>query len=283
MVINPEEKKVQEISLEENRQDNQKNNKEKNDDSKKTFENLTEEKYSFKLSNFDGPLDLLVSLIKEKNIDIFEVDLAELASQYLKIIQDLQDNEFDIASEYLVMAATLLQLKARMLLQDPEVEEEIKQEKKRLLEQIAEYEKFKEISKTLRDKETERKDLFGKPQDDLTEFIRETDESVLDGHSNSSRLVVTLRKMFERTYAELIRSVTITTVAVSPEKQKKRIIELFRTKNEVPFEEIFNVPTTGHFVITLLAVLDLARQQIVVMDQKENEGIITFTKGVEYE
>ena len=181
------------------------------------------------------------------------------------------------------MGATLLQLKARMLLQDPEVEEEVKQEKKRLLEQIAEYEKFKEISKTLRDKENERKDLFGKPQDDLTDFIRETDDSVLDGHTNSSRLVVTLRKMFERTYAELIRNVTITTVAVSPEEQKKRIIELFRNRNEVSFKEIFDVPTKGHFVITLLAVLDLARQQIVIMEQLENEGIIKFTKGAEYE
>jgi len=117
----------------------------------------------------------------------------------------------------------------------------------------------------------------------LTDFIRETDDSVLDGHTNSSRLVVTLRKMFERTYAELIRNVTITTVAVSPEEQKKRIIELFRNRNEVSFKEIFDVPTKGHFVITLLAVLDLARQQIVVMEQLENEGIIKFTKGAEYE
>lgn len=284
MIIDPKEKKVEEISLENQEESKETKSKEKQDKkNKKTFENVTEEKYSFKLSNFDGPLDLLVSLIKDKNIDIFEVDLAELASQYLEIIKNLQDNEFDIASEYLVMAATLLQLKARMLLQDPEVEEEVKQEKKRLLEQIAEYEKFKEISKTLRDKENERKDLFGKPQDDLTDFIRETDDSVLDGHTNSSRLVVTLRKMFERTYAELIRNVTITTVAVSPEEQKKRIIELFKNRNEVPFEEIFDVPTKGHFVITLLAVLDLARQQIVIMEQLENEGIIKFTKGAEYE
>ena len=275
MIIDPKEKKVEEITLENQEESKEAKSKEKQDKkNKKTFENVTEEKYSFKLSNFDGPLDLLVSLIKDKNIDIFEVDLAELASQYLEIIKNLQDNEFDIASEYLVMAATLLQLKARMLLQDPEVEEEVKQEKKRLLEQIAEYEKFKEISKTLRDKENERKDLFGKPQDDLTDFIRETDDS---------GLVVTLRKMFERTYAELIRNVTITTVAVSPEEQKKRIIELFRNRNEVSFKEIFDVPTKGHFVITLLAVLDLARQQIVIMVQLENEGIIKFTKGVEYE
>ena len=221
-------------------------------------------------------------MVKEKNINITDIDIAELANQYLEIVKHLQDNDFDIASEYLVMAATLLQLKARMVLQDPEVEEEIKQEKKRLLEQIAEYEKFKEISITLREHETERKNYYEKRPEDVTEFVRETDDSILDGHANSSRLVVTLRKMFERTYAEMIRNIKITTIAVSPEEQKKRIIELFRHKNELNFKEVFHVPTMGHFVITLLAVLDLARQQIVVM-QQHGDTDITFTKGVEYE
>ena len=272
MIIDETKKvKVNEISLEEPKKEELTKKNDKKTKDKKENE-AYEPKYKFTLSNFDGPLDLLVSLVKEKNINILDIDIAELANQYLEIIKHLQDNDFDIASEYLVMAATLLQLKARMVLQDPEVEEEIKQEKKRLLEQIAEYEKFKEISITLREHETE----------DVTEFVRETDDSILDGHANSSRLVVTLRKMFERTYAEMIRNIKITTIAISPEEQKKRIIELFRHKNELNFKEVFHVPTMGHFVITLLAVLDLARQQIVVM-QQHGDTDITFTKGVEYE
>ncbi|AWX69377.1 segregation/condensation protein A [[Mycoplasma] anseris] len=252
-----------------------------NEEDKTTF--LNGEKHIFKLKNFDGPLDLLVSLIKEKNIDIFEVDLAELATQYLDIIKSLEAYEFDIASEYLVMAATLLQLKARMVLQDPEAEEEIKEEKKRLLEQIAEYEKFKEISIILKQQEEKRKNYFEKQPEDTSGFEKEFDNTILDGHANSSRLVVTLRKMFERTYAELIRNITISTIAVSPEEQKKRILKLFKNQNEVAFKEIFNVPTMGHFVITLLAILDLSRQQIIVMEQLEDEGLIKFYKGVEYE
>ena len=282
MIIDETKKvKVNEISLEEPKKEElTKKNAKKTKDKKEN--EAYESKYKFTLSNFDGPLDLLVSLVKEKNINILDIDIAELANQYLEIIKHLQDNDFDIASEYLVMAATLLQLKARMVLQDPEVEEEIKQEKKRLLEQIAEYEKFKEISITLREHETERKNYYEKRPEDVTEFVRETDDSILDGHANSSRLVVTLRKMFERTYAEMIRNIKITTIAVSPEEQKKRIIELFRHKNELNFKEVFHVPTMGHFVITLLAVLDLARQQIVVM-QQHGDTDITFTKGVEYE
>ncbi|AXE60812.1 segregation/condensation protein A [[Mycoplasma] phocae] len=267
-ILKPE---IREISLNEN----------ENNESEK--QELIKDKRVFKLGNFDGPLDLLVTLIKEKNISIFDVDLLELANQYLEIIKNLQDYEVDIASEYLVMAATLLQLKARMVLQDPAAEEEIKEEKKRLLEQIAEYEKFKEISLLLREQEEKRKDLYSKEPEDTEEFEKDYDTSILDGHSNSSKLVITLRKMFERTYAEIIRNITIETIAVSPEEQKKRIIALFKNKNILTFEEIFNVPSVGHFVITLLAVLDLARQQIVVLEQENNEGIIIFKKGIEYE
>jgi scpA/B protein len=242
----------------------------------------TSDRISFKLDNFDGPLDLLLALVKEKNIDIFDVDLIELTNQYLEIIKNLKPNDFDMASEYLVMAATLIHLKARMILQDPEVEEEVRKEKKRLLEQIAEHQKFKEIGITLREKEYDRQNLYEKEPEDLSEFIRETDDSVLDGHANSSRLIAVLRKMFERTYAEIIRNVTITTVAVSPEEMKKRIIKLFSERDEVSFEEIFSVPSTGHFVITLLAVLDLARQQIIKMEQDEIDGLIKFSRGSEY-
>ena len=242
----------------------------------------TSDRISFKLDNFDGPLDLLLALVKEKNIDIFDVDLIELTNQYLEIIKNLKPNDFDMASEYLVMAATLIHLKARMILQDPEVEEEVRKEKKRLLEQIAEHQKFKEIGITLREKEYDRQNLYEKEPEDLSDFIRETDDSVLDGHANSSRLIAVLRKMFERTYAEIIRNVTITTVAVSPEEMKKRIIKLFSERDEVSFEEIFSVPSAGHFVITLLAVLDLARQQIIKMKQDEIDGLIKFSRGIEY-
>ena len=242
----------------------------------------TSDRISFKLDNFDGPLDLLLALVKEKNIDIFDVDLIELTNQYLEIIKNLKPNDFDMASEYLVMAATLIHLKARMILQDPEVEEEVRKEKKRLLEQIAEHQKFKEIGITLREKEYDRQNLYEKEPEDLSDFIRETDDSVLDGHANSSRLIAVLRKMFERTYAEIIRSVTITTVAVSPEEMKKRIIKLFSERDEVSFEEIFSVPSAGHFVITLLAVLDLARQQIIKMEQDKIDGLIKFSRGIEY-
>ncbi|MCU4117094.1 segregation/condensation protein A [Mycoplasma zalophi] len=238
---------------------------------------------TFNLKNFNGPLDLLVTLIKEKNVDIFDIDLSELASQYLKIIENLNKIDFDIASEYLVMAANLIHLKARIILQNPQEEEEVKKEKVRLLSQIAEYQKFKEISVTLRSQEQLRKQLFQKAPSDLTSFVKKIDESVLDGHSSSTRLTIILRKMFERTYAEALKNISLQTKNISPEEMKKVILNLFKDKDILSFEEVFSVPSMGHFVISLLALLDLSRQQKVVIEANNESEIITISKGIKYE
>lgn len=87
-------------------------------------------KFDIKIENFDGPLDLLLSLVQDKHKDIMDIDVAQLASAYLSIIQDLQDHEIDLASEYLVMAATLLALKTKMILYTPEEKPEIEEDKK---------------------------------------------------------------------------------------------------------------------------------------------------------
>ncbi|QJG66986.1 segregation/condensation protein A [Mycoplasma phocoenae] len=243
---------------------------------------LYSENLVFNIGDFNGPLDLLVSLIKNKDTNIFDIDLNELATQYLQIIQNLSDSDFDTASEYLVMAANLIHLKARMILKDPEEEEQVKEEKKRLLQQIAEYQSFKKISQTLREQEIARKQLFQKQPSDLTDFVRPIDDSVLDGHSSPTRLTIILRRMFERTYAESLKQISLKTQNVSPEEQKQRIINLLKTKDELTFEDIFTVPSTGHFVISLIALLDLSRQQQVVIEQNDDIEIINVRKGKEY-
>ena len=93
------------------------------------IKNVDSSDINFSLNNFNGPLDLLLELIKKKNVDIFEVDLVEVATQYLKIIEDLQEKDIDIASEYLVMASELLYIKARLILALPEEEEEVQEDK----------------------------------------------------------------------------------------------------------------------------------------------------------
>ncbi|VEU78135.1 segregation/condensation protein A [Mycoplasmopsis columbinasalis] len=244
----------------------------------------TEDKrYDIKLENYDGPLDLLLALVQDKNIDILQIDIAELANEYLRIIQILQENEIDVAGDYLVMAATLLALKTKMLLATPEEEVEVEQDKRELLRRLFEYQQFKEISKTLREQEGLRREIYIKKQSDLEEFIVDDDKSTLDGHSNPLKLITILRKMFERSYANQLRNTKLQHFNVTPKDQIPYILNLFDENEEVTFEMIFSVPSLSHFVITLMAVLDLARRQIVVLHQDEQFGLITFERGPEYE
>ncbi|CAC13288.1 conserved hypothetical protein [Mycoplasmopsis pulmonis] len=237
----------------------------------------------FNIKNFSGPLDLLLSLVKDKNIDIFEINLVELATQYLEIIKKLQDDKIDLASDYLVMAATLLQIKASMALQGEKVDEEVELDKERLLMKLAEYKQFKEISQILRYQEEKRKEIFLKKSSPAEEFIRPIDEKILDGRSSMVQLVLTLRQMFERTFAEKLRRTKIDNFNLTPSDQVLYIKKLFNENEIVTFEMIFSLPSLSHFVITLIALLDLSRRQELLIYQDQQFGTIRIEKGPNYE
>jgi segregation and condensation protein A len=240
-------------------------------------------KHNFALNNFDGPLDLLLYLIRDKKINIFDIDLLQLAQQYLDYIGKIEDQNLEIASEYLVMAATLIQIKSRALLEQPEDKEILQVDKNKLLQQLAEYHQFKKIKEKLREQELIRKRVFTKDPDDLSEFIRPEDPTQLDGNSDPVKLIMILRKMFERTYAQKQSTGIIDSFNISPEERADEIKLMFRHKNELEFEEIFSVPSIKHFLVTLIALLDLAREQKVVLKQEEQFGVIRILKGDEYE
>ncbi|WP_029512745.1 segregation/condensation protein A [Mycoplasmopsis iners] len=249
------------------------------------YENV-DKKYDIKLENFDGPLDLLLALVQKKNIDIMEVDVLELAVEYLRIINDLKEIEIDIAGEYLVMASTLLLLKTRMTLHTPEEKPKIEEDKRELLKRLYEYQQFKEISKTLREQEGLRREIYIKKPSNVDDYIvddPENDKSALEGHSNPIKLITILRKFFERSKANQLRKTKLNHFDLTPKDQIPFILKLFRENEKVTFEMIFSQPSIEHFVITLLAVLELARDQIIRIYQDEQFGEITFERGPEYE
>lgn len=239
---------------------------------------------NFSLGNFNGPLDLLLELIKKKNVDIFEVDLVELATQYLKIIEDLQAKDIDIASEYLVMASELLYIKARLILANPEEVKEVEEDKMRILRLIAEYQEFKKISKDLKIQEAKRREVYIKEPSNTEKFLLEIDDAALDGYGTTSKLIKTLRKMFERNFAEKLRKIKLETFNLSPSERREQIREIIDKLNSniIPFEKLFSVPSLNHFVITLIAVLDMTRREELVLEQNKQFDEIIIKKGVNY-
>lgn len=231
------------------------------------------------IQNYDGPLDLLLELVREKKMDIFAIDLAELASAYLKLINKLKDSDLDLASEYLVMAATLIQLKARMMLENPEDKVEVEQEKAVILKQLIEYQQFKNIAQKLRTQEKERKSIFIKNAEDQLLYAAPPDPSRLDGHADAIKLIIALRKMFERNYARKLRETTLETFQLTPAERRLEIIALLKKYPQPTFEMVFTVPSMEHFVLTILTLLDMARKQEVILKQDKQYDNIIITKG----
>jgi len=232
------------------------------------------------LDNFDGPLDLLLSLVKDKKMDIFSIDVSDLASAYLKVIEELKDTDLDLASEYLVMATSLLQLKSKMLLETPGQEEEIEEERKNILSKLAEYQQFKRISEELREKEKERLGVFAKDVHDYAPYKPKIDPTQLDGNSDAVKLIQVMRKMFERIHAQKLRSTTIEKFNLSPAERRLELLELFKNDKEPSFEKIFDVPSINHFTVTMLTILDMARKQELLLEQDEQFGEIKIKIGV---
>lgn len=127
---------------------------------------LETKKYAIKIENFEGPLDLLCHLIEKNKMNIYDINLSEITEQYIEYLRQMESMDLEIASEFLVMASTLLFLKSKKLLPKQEEEEEELTEEE-LIRRIIEYKKFKEISKTLKEQYLENSNRYYKSQEEI--------------------------------------------------------------------------------------------------------------------
>ncbi len=237
-------------------------------------------KYEIKINEFEGPLDLLLHLIKQSNIDIYEISIDEITKQYLDYINHMSELNLDIASEYLVMAAELIEIKSSSLLPKKETEDDEFEEdpKEKLINRLLEYEKYKEISSTFKEFEEKRKEVYTKEPDSLLEF-RE-DEKVDYGVSVDD-LVNALTKFLENKELEKPLNTKITNKEYSISKRSKEIKNILKIKKKVNFTDLFDIITKEYVVITFLSILSMSRNQEIEIEQESNfNNIIVKEKGV---
>ena len=240
---------------------------------------IDDNEHNLNLSNFNGPIDLLLSLVRDKQMNIMDINLIELANEYIKVIDKIKRQNIDLASEYLLMASTLLQIKANTILAPPEINKTVEASKKNLLKKLVERQQFKNVSTILRTKEKERTNIFIKNQSPVGNYQYKIDESHLDGTLDAVKIITSLRRMFERTNANKMRQATITKFKFSPAERRAQIIDLLKKKATLTFEEIFSVPTMNHFVVTVVTILDMARKQELVIKQKNQFSDIWIKRG----
>ncbi|MDQ0269298.1 segregation/condensation protein A [Cytobacillus purgationiresistens] len=247
--------------------------------------------YNVKIDAFEGPLDLLLHLINRLEIDIYDIPVAEITEQYLIFIHTMKELELDIASEYLVMAATLLAIKSKMLL--PKHEEEAFDEdmtlemeedpRDELVERLVEYRKFKEAAEDLKELEHERSLMYTKPPSDLTEITKETKSEKANLEVSLYDMLGALQKLMRRKKLQKPLSTRITRQEIPIEMRINEIMkELKGFKGKKSFNDLFSVSNREHVVVTFLAILELIKRRDIHVTQEMNfsEIFVEATEGI---
>ena len=225
------------------------------------------------LEIFEGPLDLLLHLIKKNEVSITDIPIATITEQYLSTLELIQSLNLDVAGEFLVMAATLIHIKSRMLLppgEEEDEEEEGGDPREELIRRLLEYQRFKEAAEELEKREILRRDVFVRPSEvpDEMESVEFEGLSLFD-------LISALRHVLDRFPEERVHEVTLERISVR-EKMSSLLDDLQR-RGKVIFQSLFEAAVSRlEVVVTFLAMLELVKIRAIRIAQEEREGPIVI-------
>ena len=235
--------------------------------------------YKVTIDKFEGPLDLLLHLIKEADIDIFEIKISEITNQYLLYISQMEKLNLNIDSEYLTLAADLIEMKSRELLPKEEKEEEEEDPREELINRLIEYQKYKEISETFKELETQRQELFTKDPSLLNEY--KEDGLKLSEDVSLDDLIKAFATFKEKQAFQKPLNTVVTRKEYSVHDRSQDILKQLKTKKQMNFEDLFEVYTKDYIVVTFLSILDLARKGELILNQDRNldKIVISIRRG----
>jgi len=228
------------------------------------------QQYTVHLEIFEGPLDLLLYLIKKNDMDIYDIPISQITGEYLEYLDLMKELNLDVASEFLVMAATLMQIKSQMLLpKQPKEEEEGPDPREELVKKLLEYQKYKYVGQILSQKELQEHDVFYK-----TGVCFSEEDYILD--VNIFDLIECLKQTLNRLPPE---TKEIVYEEIPIEQKIREILDYFENKEYINFKEILLKQTTKiKMIVTFLALLELIRLKQVVARQAKLFGEIRIYK-----
>ncbi len=221
------------------------------------------------LEAFEGPLDLLLYLIRRQNLDILDIDVAEITKQYLGYIELMASIQLELAAEYLVMAAMLAEIKSRMLLPRQQSEEEDEEDPRaELIKRLQEYERFKQAAEDIDELPRMGRDLHR-----ATAEAPDRDQQRPNPDVDMRELVTALADVLKR--SEMFESHQIEMEKLSTRERMSQVMENLRNNQFVPFVALFSLEE-GRLgvVVTFLAVMELIKESLVEIVQSENFGPI---------
>ncbi|EFU74110.1 segregation/condensation protein A [Enterococcus italicus] len=240
---------------------------------------------NLKLAVFEGPLDLLLHLIQQYELDIYDIPISEITEQYMSYIHAMKDLQLEVAGEYLVMAATLMSIKSQMLLPTMEEEEEFfddffeEDPRDLLVAQLVEYKKYKAAAHQLSDYADQRQLFFSKEPLDMDEY-KEVNQELPDNQVNTIDLFLAFHQLLEKRKKRAKFEASISNDKVTIEECIKTIetrVHLLTDKQGCPFDSLFDTGSKEEIVTTFMALLELLKyKKIKVVQENSYEQIMIF-------
>lgn len=231
--------------------------------------------HKFLINDFEGPLDLLLHLIKQSKMDIYDINIVEITGQYVDFIKSMEEMNLDIASEYLVMAAELIEMKSRHLIPNKEESNEdefVENSEEELKRKIIEYKAYKDSVDKFKDLENTRHEVYTKSPERISEF---SDKKLVNQDNVS---IFDLLKALENVMERVEYSKPMTSKVTRKELSvRERITEIrtFLIKNKkVKFEELFEEVNREFVIVTFLSILTMANDNEIKLTQDNNFGEI---------
>lgn len=222
------------------------------------------------INDFNGPLDVLLKLVKKHQMDIYEIDIRLIIDEYIEFINKFDQYDLDNKSEYLVMASELIHLKSKLLLGLDEEESddsfEINSEEE-LRQRILDYEKYQNVAEDFRNLESKRQDFFTKVPENLKEYA---EDPIISETMDIKDLINALLEMQQRKEYKKPKNTKITRKELSIKDKTNYIRNVLTQKKKVEFFDLINDVSKEELVITLLSILEMSKNKEVVLSQKQN-------------
>ena len=229
----------------------------------------------FKINDFEGPLDLLLHLIKESKMDIMNIEMEAITSQYMNFLEQQEKMNLEVSSEYLVLAAELLEIKSKLLIPNQKVEEDEEEADPReeLVERLLEYQAYKDVTKLLQEKEQVRKEIHTKAPENIRQYVEDNKE--IHANVTLDDLIGAFIKYYQRKQQNRPLQTKVTENEISVTSRCHDIRRLLKEKKKVSFFELFPVITKEYIVVTFLAILEMAKnQEINIIQNNSFDDII---------
>lgn len=237
--------------------------------------------YKVKLDIFEGPFDLLVYLIENAEMSIYDIRIAEITNQFIEHVERIKKIDAVLAGEFMVLAASLIEIKSKMLLpgiSDDDGMELTEDPRRELVEKLLEYKKYKKAAAFFEEREERSQRIYVKPQEDLTNAILEPDIYLnleLGSFVKAFQLFLHKKRRLEEVHKRynLIRLQQMTV-----ESRIEQIKHILKGKTRIRFKDLLNDDgTRQNIVLTFLSMLELIRQRSIKVSQNVNFGEITLT------